>query len=105
MPTSESGSEHLPVTDALFELTAQLELLARNATLETSAHSKIAGGDIVENGSRRLTTLDTLVKEVRETLHWVCTADTQDPAPSEALARLAQRLTQTVAELEIPRLH
>lgn len=104
MPTSEFRSEHLPVTDTLFELTAQLELLARNATLETSAHSQTAGDDRVENGSQRLTTLDTLVQEVRETLHWVCSADAQDPAPSEALARLAQRLTQTVAELEIPRL-
>jgi hypothetical protein len=103
MTTSRPGSEHLLTSATLLELTAQLELLARNAAIETSAHSnQISSDDIVDNEMLCLTPLDTLLQDVRETLHRVHTTDTQDPATSEALCRLARRLTQTVFDLESP---
>lgn len=105
MPTSESRSEQFTAADTLFELTTQLELLALNAAIETSAHGDIAGGDIADHEKACPASLDALLQEVRETLHWVCTAEEEDPAPGEGLSRLAQRLAQTVCDLESPRLH
>jgi hypothetical protein len=115
MPTSKSSSEQLFAADTLFELTAQLELLALNAAVETSACDAIAGGKItgdsyvgdnyVGNEKSCPDSLEALLQEVRETLHWVCTAEEEDPGLREGLSRLAQRLAQTVSDLESPRLH
>ena len=110
MPTSEFRSEPLFAVDSLFDLAAQLELLTHNAAIETSAHAGIAdgaGGGGNNAGLEKAcpASLDALLQEVRETLHWVCTADEGDPSPGEGLSRLAQRLAQTVCDLESPRLH
>jgi hypothetical protein len=110
MSTSESKSEHLSTVDTLFELTAQLELLTHNTAIETNTHAEIAGvadvgGNNAGHEKASSASLQFLLQEVRETLHWACSADEGDPAPGEGLSRLAERLAQTVCDLESPRVH
>jgi hypothetical protein len=105
MPTSTSNSEPLFAAETLFELIAQLELLTLNAAVETSARGDTVGDKGVGNDISCPDSLEALLQEVREALNWVCTAEEEDPGPRESLSRLAQRLAQTVCELESPRLH
>jgi hypothetical protein len=87
-------------TDAIFELTAQLELLALNAAVEANTHSDLANGDGTDSERLGLASLGTLLQEVRGTLNWAMTQSGEVPTAGIALSQLAHRLNQTVVDLE-----
>jgi hypothetical protein len=92
-------------TGAILELTAQLELLALNAAVEANTRSDLANGDGTDSESLGLASLDTLLQEVRGTLNWAMTQSGEVPTSGIALSQLAQRVNQTVVDLEGSRAH
>jgi hypothetical protein len=104
MSTSQSTAEHRFSTDPLTELSAQLELLVLNAAIEANARGAMASGEITDAERLRLTALDALLKEVQGAFNWVGNAGGEDSPARETLSRLAERLTQTVIDMENPRI-